>query len=89
MTFDKPAKKLKKGTTDILETSVIGGAGSLALGSIGGAAATSGQAGIAGATRFLGTTGTVLGAGAVVGLAGEAFKQPKKRKSRRNRGGIF
>jgi len=59
---------------------MIGAAGSMALGGIGGTVATSGQAGIAAATSFMPSIGTMAG----VGMLTRAVQsiEPKKRKRR-------
>lgn len=72
-------KKLKKNVMGIVGTSMLGAAGSMALGSIGGTAATSGQKGIASATSFLPVMGTMAGVSSVLGSLPKT-KHKKKKK---------
>lgn len=58
---------------------MMGAAGSMALGSIGGNVALHGQQGIAGATRFLPIMGTMTGAGMVMRNL-DAMSKKKKKK---------
>jgi len=69
-------KRYRKNVKDIIGTSFIAAGGSMALGAIGGSAATSGQAGIASAMRFAPTIGTMAGVGAVF----RALPKYKKKK---------
>lgn len=69
-------KRAKKQIIGIAGTAMLGAAGSSALGAIGGSAALSGQKGIANATSFLGTTGTMTGLGMML----RAMPAGKKRK---------
>jgi hypothetical protein len=74
-------KKHAKTILDITTTSMIGAGGAIALGGIGGTSATHGQAGIAGATRFMPMMGTMAGTGMMM----DTMKglNPKKRRRKR------
>lgn len=77
-------KKVKRQIKNIIGTSMIGAAGSVALGSIGGTVAAHGQLGISRAAGFMGPIGSMAGVGAVM----ESIKQVdfnKKRKKNRRR----
>lgn len=72
-------KKGKKQMMDLTETSMLGAAGSMALGGLGGSVATQGQRGISRAVGQSRAIGSMIGLGMLV----RGIKQPKPRKVRR------
>jgi len=71
----------------MISSSVMGVGGQLALGSLGGTVAKSGQEGIAGVFGMMPSVGSVVGAGMMMGHMAkleEAFK-PKKWKTKKKR----
>lgn len=71
-------RKARKTIKDITQVSMLGAAGSTAVTVLGGSAA-----GIANATRYLGTTGRMAG----IGMMMDSMKglEPKKRKRRKRK----
>lgn len=65
----------KKQIKGMIGTSMLGAAGSMGLGAIGGANATHGQQGIRNATRYMGATGSIMGAGWLTKEAKKVFKK--------------
>jgi|24BtaG_2_1085350.scaffolds.fasta_scaffold00312_9 hypothetical protein len=78
-------KKYKKKVMGMVETSMIGSAGSIALGGIGGTSAHHGQAGIQSATSFMGVTGSMVGTGMLMDSVKKLSPKKKKKKRRKKK----